>query len=126
MRRLALGMTEGDLAEVIGVPESRLNNIEAGIERIGAPRLVQLSQVLSVPMAWFFDGLGPEAHVEFGGRLPPPPAVSAELSRRQEMALLSDHFASLVDRDSKRLVLELVRKLADLETLARRGNRSDS
>jgi transcriptional regulator with XRE-family HTH domain len=125
MRRIVLAMTESDLASMLGVTDNLVANFEAGSERIGAPRLVQLCQVLSVPMAWFFDGLGPEGWFGYGGRLPPPDSVSAELSGEQEAALLKEYFALLVDRDSKRLILEFARKLVDLETLARDGNRSE-
>ena len=78
-----------------------------------------LGQVLDVPIAWFFDGLGPEAAFGFGGQLPDPNSVSNQMKFEEHEALLLANFAAITDPASRRMIVALARKIADLETLLR-------
>lgn len=119
MRRIALDYSEAELAKVTGTTEQQLKEIEAGHQRISPAGLVMLGQVLDVPMAWFFDGLGPEATFGFGGQLPDPLSVSNQMKSEEQEALLLTHFAAITNSASRRMIVALTRKIADLETLLR-------
>ena len=56
-RRIMLGLTQQQLADLIGVTYQQAHKYERGINRISAGRLYEISQVLSVPIGYFFDGL---------------------------------------------------------------------
>ena len=56
-RRIMLGLTQQQLAEMIGVTYQQAHKYERGINRVSAGRLYEVSQVLSVPISFFFDGL---------------------------------------------------------------------
>ena len=56
-RRIMLGLTQQQLADLIGVTYQQAHKYERGINRISAGRLYEIAQVLSVPIGYFFDGL---------------------------------------------------------------------
>src|SRR5947209_18463456 len=56
-RRIMLGLTQQQLADLIGVTYQQAHKYERGINRVSAGRLYEISQVLSVPVSYFFDGL---------------------------------------------------------------------
>jgi transcriptional regulator with XRE-family HTH domain len=56
-RRWMLGMSQKDLAEAAGVRFQQIQKYETGANRVSASRLYFLSKALSVPPAYFFEGL---------------------------------------------------------------------
>jgi transcriptional regulator with XRE-family HTH domain len=57
MRRLVLDMSQTEVAEGLGLTFQQIQKYEKGRDRVGASRLQHLSQVLRVPVAFFFEGL---------------------------------------------------------------------
>jgi transcriptional regulator with XRE-family HTH domain len=57
MRRIMLGMSQEQLAEALGITYQQVQKNEKGANRIGASRLQQISQILQVPVAFFFEGV---------------------------------------------------------------------
>ena len=55
--RLAKGMTQTDLGNALGVSFQQVQKYELGRNRISASRLFELSHILNVPPAFFFEGL---------------------------------------------------------------------
>ena len=67
MRRLMLGMSQEKLGEKLGLTFQQVQKYEKGTNRIGASRLQHISQILKVPVAFFFDGvMGPESRPRTG------------------------------------------------------------
>src|SRR5271163_4541315 len=56
-RRIMLGLTQQQLAEMIGVTYQQAHKYERSINRVSAGRLFEIAHVLSVPVSYFFDGL---------------------------------------------------------------------
>ncbi len=56
-RRIMMGLTQQQLADLLGVTYQQAHKYERGINRVSAGRLYEVSQVLSVPVSFFFDGL---------------------------------------------------------------------
>jgi transcriptional regulator with XRE-family HTH domain len=56
-RRIMLGLTQQQLADLIGVTYQQAHKYEKGINRLAAGRLYNLAQVLGVDVSYFFDGL---------------------------------------------------------------------
>ena len=56
-RRIMLGLTQQQLADLIGVTYQQAHKYERGINRVSAGRLYEIAQVLSVPVGYFFDGI---------------------------------------------------------------------
>jgi len=112
LRRLAMGMTEGELADAAGISVDRLQAVESGEERLGAPQLLLFSQLLDVPISWFFLGIKDEAITEFGGRLPDR---AGEIKAEETLELLSFSFENVRDPQHKELVMRIVNWLANHE-----------
>jgi transcriptional regulator with XRE-family HTH domain len=60
IRRKACGLTLAALGELIGMSLQQTQKYESGANRIGASRLFELSDVLDVPISFFFDDMPPE------------------------------------------------------------------
>ncbi|MBT5239977.1 MAG: helix-turn-helix transcriptional regulator [Rhodospirillaceae bacterium] len=56
-RRIMMGLSQQQMADMIGVTYQQAHKYERGINRISAGRLYEITRVLSVPVSYFFDGL---------------------------------------------------------------------
>ena len=57
LRRTLLGMSQEKLGKAINLTFQQVQKYERGTNRIGSSRLYQLSQVLDIPVSYFFDDL---------------------------------------------------------------------
>ena len=57
MRRQVLKMSQEKLGDQLGVTFQQVQKYERGANRVGASRLWKMSQVMDVPVGFFFDGL---------------------------------------------------------------------
>lgn len=65
MRRKMLAMSQTQLADALGIAYQQVQKNERGTNRIGASRLQQISHILQVPIAFFFEG-APNASAPLG------------------------------------------------------------
>jgi transcriptional regulator with XRE-family HTH domain len=59
-RRIRLGLTQQQLAEMIGVTYPQAHKYERGINRVSAGRLFEIARALSAPITYFYEGIGEE------------------------------------------------------------------
>jgi transcriptional regulator with XRE-family HTH domain len=98
-RRIMLGFTQQQLADLIGVTYQQAHKYERGINRISAGRLYEIAHVLSVPVNYFFDGLEGD--------------VSRAASPRERMCLeLARNFAQIPNERHQEALSQLARVLA--------------
>src|ERR1700712_4121066 len=64
MRRIMLGMSQEKLGEALGLTFQQVQKYEKGTNRVGASRLQQISEVLQVPVSFFFEGRAAESGVK--------------------------------------------------------------
>lgn len=57
LRRLALGLTQSDLAKTLGLTFQQVQKYEKGTNRVSASKLFETARGLHVPIAFFFEGL---------------------------------------------------------------------
>src|SRR6266705_1233356 len=76
MRRMMLGMSQEKLGDALGLTFQQVQKYEKGTNRIGASRLQQISHILQVPVAFFFEG-APHEQGELHGSLEAPSPVPA-------------------------------------------------
>jgi len=55
-----LGLTQQQLAEMIGVTYQQAHKYERGINRVSAGRLFEIARALSAPISYFYEGVGQE------------------------------------------------------------------
>jgi transcriptional regulator with XRE-family HTH domain len=99
-RRILLGLSQQQLADLIGVTYQQAHKYERGINRISAGRLHQTAQVLGVPVGYFFEGLEQQNE--------------QELSDRQRMCLeLARNFSNIANERHQEALSQLARALAN-------------
>ena len=59
-RRIMLGLTQDEVASMIGVTFQQVQKYECGVTKICASRLFVLAKVLQVDIQFFFDGIEKE------------------------------------------------------------------
>jgi transcriptional regulator with XRE-family HTH domain len=95
-------MSQEKLGEAIGLTFQQVQKYERGANRIGSSRLFDLSRVLDVPVAYFFEDM--------------PPNVAAGSPAQRRGGVADEPTDYEVDPMAKRETLELVRayyKIAD-------------
>jgi transcriptional regulator with XRE-family HTH domain len=55
LRRTMLGMSQEKLGAAVGLTFQQIQKYERGANRIGASRLYEFSEILDVPISFFFD-----------------------------------------------------------------------
>jgi transcriptional regulator with XRE-family HTH domain len=111
-RRIMLGLSQQQLAQMIGVTYQQAHKYERGLNRISAGRLYEISQVLGVPVSWFFDGLQ---------RTDQP----AEMTQRQRMCLeLARNFAAIDNEKHQEALSQMARALAGQSSAGGEGGRT--
>ena len=99
-RRIMLGLSQQQMADMIGVTYQQTHKYERGINRISAGRLFEIARVLKVPVSYFFEGLGDRPE---GGTL----------TGRQRMCLeLARNFARITNERHQEALSRLARTLA--------------
>lgn len=113
LRRIQLGMSQGALANRIGVSFQAVQKYESGDIRISASRLYDVAQVLQVPPGFFFDGY-PDGLV--AQNLAREAGVGAEGApdRREMMSLIRGYYG-IKDQQLQADILRLVAKLGNRE-----------
>jgi transcriptional regulator with XRE-family HTH domain len=56
LRRLMLGISQEKLGDSLGLTMQQLQKYESGKNRIGASRLQHISDILQIPVPFFFEG----------------------------------------------------------------------
>lgn len=114
LRRTSVGMSQEKLGEHLGITFQQIQKYEKGTNRIGASRLQNISEVLTVPVAFFFEGLdNPPAGAN--GLQEPGSEFVHDGYNSNETLQLTRAFARIADAKVRRRVLDLVRSLAAVE-----------
>jgi transcriptional regulator with XRE-family HTH domain len=99
-RRITMGLTQQQMAELIGVTYQQAHKYERGINRISAGRLYTIGQALGVPVSYFFEGV--------------EQSPSYDVSPRQRMCLeLARTFAHIPNQRHQEALSHMARVLAE-------------
>lgn len=101
-------MTLQGLADRLGIAYQQVQKYETGVNRVGAGRLMEIAEILNIPVANFFDN--PRRHAE--------EAASASGAASDPDAALHGHqlllsFLRIKDPQKRRAALAYVRSLAE-------------
>lgn len=120
LRRKILRMSQEKLGEQLGVTFQQVQKYERGANRVGASRLWKLSEVLDVPVGFFYDGLSSE----YGGQSDNPALLSAgpdqspvvyDFINSTDGVSLAKAVLKIKNKAVRRQILELARSLGDSE-----------
>ncbi len=112
IQRKKLGMSQVKLGEQLGITFQQVQKYEKGANRIGASRLQAISQILEMPISYFFPqepaaagGMGENAQSDY----------VSDFMMSSEGIELNRAFAQIKDPKLRRKVIDLVRTMATTE-----------
>jgi transcriptional regulator with XRE-family HTH domain len=112
MRRMMLGMSQEKLGDALGLTFQQVQKYEKGTNRIGASRLQQISLILQVPVAFFFEG-APSLHAQPEGMAEAPsPAYVSDFLASSEGLALTKAFTRIKQPRLRRRIVDLVEEIA--------------
>jgi transcriptional regulator with XRE-family HTH domain len=110
MRRNELRMSQGALANAIGLTFQQVQKYEKGSNRMGSSRLLQVANVLKVPVTFFFEG-APGRRI-LSSKAPSPTYVS-EFVASQDGPSLIRAFTQIRNAKLRRVIVKMVEGIAD-------------
>ncbi|QFR34069.1 helix-turn-helix domain-containing protein [Ancylobacter sp. TS-1] len=113
MRRMMIGMSQEKLGENLGITFQQIQKYEKGTNRIGASRLQHISQVLAVPVSFFFEGAPNLSGVTGGFAEDASPAYVSDFLASSEGLALTRAFLKIADSKVRRRIVDLVEALAE-------------
>ena len=116
MRRMMVGMSQEKLGDALGLTFQQVQKYEKGTNRIGASRLQQISHILQVPVAFFFEGApnvpgGTQENLDGA----PSPAYVSDFLATSDGLSLTKSFMRIKDAKLRRRIVDLVEQIAGEE-----------
>ena len=111
MRRKMLNMTQEKLADAIGLTFQQVQKYESGMNRMGSSRLMQIANVLQVPVTFLFEGAPDQPKID--GKTPSPAYVSEFLATEDGHAL-TKAFMQIKNAKVRRSIVDVVNAIAGL------------
>ncbi len=103
-------MTQQQLAEKVGIKFQQIQKYETGMNRISASRLWDIAEALSVPVAYFFEGMtGAEDEGQVAANTQGLPGDI--LADKEALELVRSYYA--IPENQRRRLFELARVLSD-------------
>ena len=115
MRRLMLQMSQEKLGDALGLTFQQVQKYEKGTNRIGASRLQHISDILQVPVAFFFEG-APTLQ-QNRSRLPdaPSPAYVSDFLATSDGLALCKAFMRIKEPALRRAIVMLLKQITGTE-----------
>ena len=108
MRRMMLGMSQEKLGDALGLTFQQVQKYEKGTNRIGASRLQQISNILQVPVSFFFEGSPNVPPRTTGMSEAPSPAYVSDFLATSDGLALTKAFMRIKDSKLRRRIVDLV------------------
>ena len=113
MRRLILSMSQEKLGDLLGLTFQQVQKYEKGTNRISASRLQQISNILQVPVPFFFEGVPHLPGHSGGTREAPSPAYVSDFLATSDGLALIKAYVRLKNNKLRRTITALVGQIAD-------------
>ena len=115
LRRKTMKMSQEQLGDQLGITFQQVQKYERGTNRVGASRLWKISQVLQVPIQYFYDGLKDGISDDLSDNTQSP--VIYEFINSSDGIALATAVTQIKNRAVRRQILELARSLAEQENV---------
>jgi transcriptional regulator with XRE-family HTH domain len=115
MRRMMMRMSQEKLGDALGITFQQVQKYEKGTNRVGASRLQHMSEVLQVPVGFFFEGLMEERsadQADISGDVFPIQDINQFFATRDGLDL-ARAFMKIDNIQLRRRIVALVEDLAD-------------
>lgn len=113
LRRTLLGLSQQKLGQELGLTFQQIQKYERGANRIGSSRIFQISQILDVPVSFFFDGAENASAEKARGFSESEGAVfeSEQLAKRETLELVRAYYR--IEHDAvRKKIFELVKAVS--------------
>lgn len=111
-RRVALGLSQKDVGDRLGISYQQLQKNEAGANSLNVNRLLELSILLGVPAAYFFGTIeGAEAKSD-GQAMADEEIEACGPASDREILELAKTFRSIKDKGIRHRLADLMRAIA--------------
>ncbi|MGC1696949.1 MAG: helix-turn-helix transcriptional regulator [Pseudolabrys sp.] len=114
MRRMMLNMSQEKLGDALGLTFQQVQKYEKGTNRVGASRLQAISNILQVPVSFFFEG-APHLPGHSGMGEAPSPAYVSDFLATSDGLSLTKSFMKIKSSKMRRRIVSLVEQIADSE-----------
>ena len=117
MRRMMMRMSQGKLGEKLGLTFQQIQKYEKGTNAIAVSRLQQMSDILQVPITFFFEG-APNLPEHFGTKAAPSPAYMNEFCSCINGVRLARAFVKLTETNpaAGRKLVEMTEAFAGIKS----------
>ena len=112
MRRIMLGMSQEKLGDALSLTFQQVQKYEKGTNRIGASRLQHISNILQVPVAFFFEGAPSVPGAPHAKSTAPSPDYVADFLATSAGLELIKAFTRIKDAKLRRRIVDLVEEIA--------------
>jgi transcriptional regulator with XRE-family HTH domain len=106
-----VGMTQQQLAEKVGIKFQQIQKYETGMNRVSASRLWDIAESLSVPVAFFFEGMEPPVADHMVAQSEGVNVPADILADKEALELVRSYYA--IPENQRRRLFELARVLSD-------------
>lgn len=114
-RRNLLRISQEKLGRDLGLTFQQIQKYEKGANRVGASRLYEISQLLSVPTAYFFEDIPEELQNGNSGVAEQNASYMSQSIDKKESQQLIRAFYSIRDEETRKRVMELIKTIGDHE-----------
>lgn len=111
-RRWMTGMTQQQLGEAVGIKFQQIQKYETGMNRVSASRLWDISNVLQVPVSFFFAGYSDQEAHAADDAIEAPNQEGDLLADKEALALVRSYYA--IPENQRRRLFDLARVLSDV------------
>ncbi|HDL16839.1 MAG TPA: XRE family transcriptional regulator [Rhizobiales bacterium] len=109
---MLVGLSQEKLGRSMGLTFQQIQKYEKGLNRIGASRLYKLSQILNVPVGFFYEGMNQvEGSASPGMAEENTEAFLYEFLNTRDGLELNRAFVKVSDASIRKSVIDLVRSL---------------
>jgi transcriptional regulator with XRE-family HTH domain len=108
-RRQELGLSQEKLGDALKITFQQVQKYEKGINRVSASRLQQLSHILKVPVAYFFEGTPSKLKSQANA---PSLEYVSEFTATADGLSLAKAFVQIRNATVRHLIVKLVSEIA--------------
>lgn len=112
LRRTMLGMSQEKLGESLGITFQQIQKYEKGTNRVGASRLQNISNILTVPVSFFFEDAPGDQPSNSGMAEASSSNYVVDFLSSSEGLQLNRAFVKIGDAKVRRKIVDLVKALA--------------
>jgi transcriptional regulator with XRE-family HTH domain len=112
MRRLMLSLSQEKLGDALGVTFQQVQKYEKGINRIGAGRLQEISDILQVPVTFLFEGAHTLHPLNDGASEAPSPAYVSGFLTNSDGLALAKAFMDIRQPELRRRIVDFVEEIS--------------